>query len=197
MNKEDLILFGMPFILAASLIFGHYKLLVGTNPNAHSRPLITFSTIQSVDEKDLIPVSPATPLPQEIIGVVEEIPTNEKTLSEIVTSLKSQKTNTLIIRIGMKINSVGKLIITRSEEVEENLLIRWLKKTTSEVHANGFHTYLLLNLEEDPAIVNYETFQEDLEKIVSLLSDVSQQFYVSFFDPGLIVGSQSYTSLPT
>jgi hypothetical protein len=196
MKKEDITLLLIPFLMSALIIFGHYRLLVGTNPNAHSRPLIGYSTVQSLDEKDLTPQAPTTTLPKEPIGIMSEIPTNSKALTDIKDRLSSNASNILILRVGIKINSLGKLIVTRTEEVEDKTLIRWLKKTASEIQAKGYHIYLLFNLEEDPIIQDFDAFLKDYSEILATWSDVAQQYFISFLDPGLFIGSQSYESLP-
>lgn len=195
MKREDLILVIAPFLISGLIIFGHYQFLINQNPDAHSRPLITRNRVQQISSEDLRPISPDTPLPKNISGITSEIPTNNNQLQELFTKLKTQDNNTLALIIGITIDANGDLIIPKALESSEEMLIRWTKKTVSEAHQAGYHTYLSFTMVEEPAIKDYEKFIKQLGAYIERWTSFAQEYYVAFFDPGIIIGHPTFEAL--
>ena len=195
MNKDDLIFIILPFFISAVIIFGHYQFLQSQNPQAHSSPTISKTYVQSISAEDLSPISPLTPLPKKIIGIASEIPTNSTQLSNLLNSLKSNQANTLILILGITIDSDGDLIFPKALESSEEMLIRWTKKTASEAHKQDFHTYISLTIIGEPEIKDFNKYSLQLGNFIQRWSTIAQEYFVSFFDPGLIVGHPTYNSI--
>lgn len=196
LKREDLFLIVLPFFLTAVIISGHYRILISQNPQAHSRPLITTRVVQKLKDSELSPVPPAAPFPEPVAGAMHVIPTSRKQLSELLALTKSQKANTLLLRVGMKLSPDGNIILTEAAESSEETLLRWAKKAISDAHTAGIHTYIALMFVEEPQILNPDSFAAQIGSVIERWSSMAQEYHVSFFDPGIILGHPSYLTVP-
>jgi hypothetical protein len=196
MKREDILLISLPFLLSAIIVFGHYKFLVSQNPQAHSKPLITTKLIQSLSESELEPVSPQASFPNIVVGAMHEIPTSRSQLEQLLNLIESQKANTLLLRVGMKISSDGVLILPQAAESSEETLLSWTKKTVSEAHKVGLHSYVALMFIEEPLIADPSYFSTQLKQLIERWASLAQEYHVTFFDPGITLGHLSYHNLP-
>lgn len=196
MNRDNLLLIGLPFLITALIIFGHYRFLAGQNPQAHSRPLITTARIESLKDSELQPASPASPFPKTVVGAMHEIPTSKKQLQELLTLLASQQANTLFLRVGMTVTEDGNIVLTQAAESSEETLLRWTKKTVSDAHRAGFHTYVAIMFVENPIIKDPARFSTQLKEVITRWANMAQEFQIAFFNPGVVLGQTSFMSLP-
>ncbi len=194
-NKDDLLFIFFPFVLAGAIIFGHYRLLFENNPEAHIAPASSQSLVQLIENKDLVPVTISTPIPQKIISIAQEIPTSDKQLTELMSQAESQGANTILLFVGLAIDLDGNVYMPKADASSEEMLIRWTKKTVSEAHKYGLHTYVALTIVEEPKIQNINTFMKQVSGYIDRWSSMAHEYHVSFFDPGLIVGHPTYRSL--
>lgn len=196
MKQQNFILITLPFVLSAILIFGHYRFLASQNPQAHSKPLITTVRIQSLNDSELAPIAPDAPFPQAVVGAMHQIPTSRSQLKSLLDLMISQKANTLLLRVGMIITPDGNLILPQGSESSEETLLRWAKKTISDAHKAGLHTYVALMFVEQPLITDTTRFSAQLKQLIERWASMAQEYHVTFFDPGITLGHLSYHSLP-
>ena len=196
MKREELFLIAFPFLLSAAIIFGHHRILTSQNPQAHSRPLIPTRAVQKLKDSELTPVPQAEPFPESVAGAMHEIPTSRKQLSELLALINSQKANTVLLRVGMTLSPNGNIILTQAAESSEETLLRWTKKAVSDAHTAGIHTYIALMFVEEPQISNPDSFAAQLGSVIKRWSSMAQEYHVSFFDPGIILGHPSYLTVP-
>lgn len=194
MKRNDIILILLPFVLSGVIIFGHFYYLNQQNPQAHSRPLITRNRVESIDAQGLVPIPPPD-FPKELVGVVQEIPTNRKQLSELLSLAESQGANTLLFTLGMTIDNSGDLIIPKAIESSEEMLVRWTKKSASQAHERGFHTYLIFLFIEEPTIEDIEKFQVQFEGYIKRWASMAEEYHIALFDPGIVLGHYTFNSL--
>jgi len=190
-NRQDVLLIALPFILSAAIIFGHYHLLVTQNPQAHSKSLITATSYQSLKDSELGPIAPQAPFPKSIVGVVSDVPTTKQTLAQLLGDVKAKNANTLVIRIGIYLSPDQNLILTQAEETSEDYLLRWTKKTVSDAHQAGIYTYLMFTPKDDMRITDIGRFASQLQSMLERWGNVMQEYSVAFLDPGIIIGHPS------
>lgn len=195
MKRQELFLIITPFFLSVVIIFGHYLFLVSQNPQAHSKPLITTKLVQSLKESELEPVPPQAPFPDSVVGVMHEIPTSRKQLQELLTLMRSQGANTLLLRVGMTLSPDGNIILPQAAETSEETILRWTKKTVSDAHKAELHTYVALMFVEEPLITDPGKFSNQLKQLIERWANMAQEYHVSFFQPGITLGHPSYLSL--
>lgn len=196
MNKKDIFLIVTPFFLASLFIFGHYRFLATQNPQAHQRPIITTNRVQTLKDSELIPIPPQAPFPNQLVGVMHEVPTSKKQLTELIELITSQQANTLFIKVGLILTADGNIIIKQAAESSEDTILRWTKKTIRDAHQAGIHTYLSLVFIEEQPISDIVKFADQLSSLVERWAAMAQEYYVTFFDPGLTLGYPVFNKIP-
>lgn len=196
MRKGDLLLIGLPFLLSAAIIWAHYSFLSRANPQAHSRPLITTRLVQTLRPSEIKPLPPQAPFPSPLLGILADIPTSRKELQDLLDRVKSEGANTLVLRVGMTLTADGNLILAQAAETSEETILTWTKKTVADAHAQGLHTYLVLMFVEGPAISDPARFAGQLKSSIERWANSAQEYFVTFFQPGITLGHPTYESLP-
>lgn len=194
MKRDDILLITIPFLLSAVIIFGHYFILSKQNPQVHSKPLITREYVEMIDTTNLKAVSPPQ-LPKQIIGVVHELPANNKQLKELFNLATQEQVNALILTLGLTIDAENNLIIPKAIESSEEMLLRWTKKTISEAHQLGLHTYLVFLFIEEPVINDLDSFKNQYAALIKRWASLAEEYHISFFNPGITIGHGTFRSL--
>ena len=196
MKREDIFFIVVPIVLAGAVIFGHYHFLVSQNPQVHSRPLVTTSFVQSLHDSELTPAAPTTSLPRQVSGEMQDIPTSIGKLTELLNRIRAQGGNVLLLKIGMKLTPDGSIILSQGAESSQELLLRWTKKTVSEAHKQGLHTYVALMFIEQSQVADPGKFSSQLKELIARWGNMAQEYHVSYFLPGIVLGQFNYNSLP-